>query len=57
MDDVAHDIRSQTMYDMNNVKIVTFDRLEENVRKLGKIILGRKRLLYLNFNCADGLHN
>lgn len=36
MDDVAHDIRSQTMYDMNNVKIVTFDRLEENVRKLGK---------------------
>ena len=36
MDDVAHDIRSQTMYDMHNVKIVTFDRLEENVRKLAK---------------------
>lgn len=36
MDDVAHDIRNQTMYDMHNVKIVTFDRLEENVRKLAK---------------------
>lgn len=34
MDDLAHDIRSQTMYDMHNVKIVTFDRLEDNIRKL-----------------------
>lgn len=31
---IAHDMRSQTMYDMRNLKIVTFDRLEENVRKL-----------------------
>ena len=36
MDDMAYDIRCQTMYDMHNVKIVTFDRLEENVRKLTK---------------------
>lgn len=34
MNDIAHDMRSQTMYDMSNLKIVTFDRLEENVRKL-----------------------
>ena len=34
MNDIAHDMRSQTMYDMRNLKIVTFDRLEENVRKL-----------------------
>ena len=34
MNDIAHDMRSQTMYDMCNLKIVTFDRLEENVRKL-----------------------
>ena len=34
MDDLAHDIRSQTMYDMHNVKIVSFDRLEDNIRKL-----------------------
>lgn len=34
MDDLAHDIRSQTMYDMHNVKIATFDRLEDNIRKL-----------------------
>lgn len=37
MDNIAHDVRSQAMYDMHNVKIVTFDRLEENVRKLAKI--------------------
>ena len=34
MNERALDIRSQTMFDMNNVKIVTFDRLEDNVRKL-----------------------
>lgn len=34
MDEIAHDIRSQTMYDMHNIKIVTFDRLEDNIRKL-----------------------
>lgn len=34
MDDRALEIRSQAMYDMHNVKIVTFDRLEDNIRKL-----------------------
>ena len=34
MNETVCDIRSQTMYDMHNVKIVTFDRLEDNIRKL-----------------------
>lgn len=34
MSDIAKDVRSQTMYEMNNTKIVTFDRLTDNIRKL-----------------------
>lgn len=34
MDENALEIRSQDMYDLHNVKIVTFDRLEDNIRKL-----------------------
>ena len=34
MDEKALEARSQTMYDLHNVKIVTFDRLEDNIRKL-----------------------
>lgn len=34
MNETVCEIRGQTMYDMHNVKIVTFDRLEDNIRKL-----------------------
>ena len=34
MNETVCDIRSQTMYDMQNVKIVTFDRFKDNIRKL-----------------------
>lgn len=34
MDEKALEIRSQAMFDLHNVKIVTFDRLEDNIRKL-----------------------
>lgn len=34
MDEKELEVRSQTMYDLHNVKIVTFDRWEDNIRKL-----------------------
>ena len=34
MDKTALDVRSQTMYEMQNTKIVTFDRLADNILKL-----------------------
>lgn len=34
MDEKAFEIRSQAMYDSHNLKIVSFDRLEDNIRKL-----------------------
>ena len=34
MTDIAKEVRSQSMYEMNNLKIVTFDRLADNVVKL-----------------------
>lgn len=40
MTPVALEVRSQSMYEMKNTKIVTFDRLVDNIRKLEKIIVG-----------------
>lgn len=34
MNPTALDVRSQSMYETANLKIVTFDRLVDNVRKL-----------------------
>lgn len=36
MTPVALEVRSQSMYEMNNTKIVTFDRLVDNIRRLEK---------------------
>lgn len=36
MTPVALEVRSQSMYEMKNTKIVTFDRLVDNIRKLEK---------------------
>jgi len=35
MNKIAIEVRAQSMYERHNIKIVTFDRLLENVRKLG----------------------
>ena len=36
MTPIALEVRSQSMYEMKNTKIVTFDRLVDNIRKLEK---------------------
>lgn len=39
MNKLAIEVRGLSMYERNNTKIVTFDRLSENVRKLGNIVI------------------
>ncbi len=36
MNQTALDVRSQSMYEKINTKIVTFDRVVDNIKKLGE---------------------